>query len=46
MGVVPGWSSITNLTSQFGGIPGNSSGKTSGYSQTTGISSRWEIMVT
>jgi hypothetical protein len=30
MGAVPGWSSITNSTSQSGGIPGNSSGKTSG----------------
>jgi hypothetical protein len=46
MGAVPGWSSITNSTSLSGGIPGYLSGKTSGYSQTTGISSRGEIKVT
>src|SRR3954463_13472702 len=36
IGAVPGSSSITNSTSRSGGIPGNSSGKTSGNSQTTG----------
>jgi hypothetical protein len=35
MGAVPGKRSITNSTSQSGGIPGNSSGKTSGKSLTT-----------
>jgi hypothetical protein len=37
MGAVPGCSSISNSMSLSGGIPGNLSGKTSGYSQTTGI---------
>jgi hypothetical protein len=35
MGEVPGKRSITNLTSLSSGIPGNSSGKTSGKSLTT-----------
>jgi hypothetical protein len=35
MGAVPGKRSITNSTSLSGGIPGNSSGKTSGKSLTT-----------
>jgi hypothetical protein len=35
MGAVPGKRSITNLTSLSGGIPGNSSGKSSGKSLTT-----------
>jgi hypothetical protein len=35
IGVVPGKSSMTNSTSLSGGIPGNSSGKTSGKSLTT-----------
>jgi hypothetical protein len=39
MGAVLGCNSIINSTSLSGGIPGNSSGKTSGYSHTTGISS-------
>src|ERR1043165_5359495 len=35
IGCVPGSSSITNSIARMGGIPGNSSGKTSGNSQTT-----------
>jgi hypothetical protein len=35
IGAVPGKRSITNSTSLSGGIPGNSSGKTSGKSLTT-----------
>jgi hypothetical protein len=35
MGAVPGKRSITNSFSLSGGIPGNSSGKTSGKSLTT-----------
>jgi hypothetical protein len=35
MGAVPGNRSMTNSTSLSGGIPGNSSGKTSGKSLTT-----------
>src|SRR6266542_1271776 len=37
MGAVPGRSSIENSTARSGGRPGRSSGKTSGYSLTTGI---------
>jgi hypothetical protein len=37
IGAVPGCNSIANSMSLLGGIPSNSSGKTSGYSQTTGI---------
>jgi hypothetical protein len=37
IGAVPGCSSIANSMSLSGGIPGNSSGKTSGYSQITEI---------
>jgi hypothetical protein len=37
IGVVPGYSSIANSMSLSGDIRGNSSRKTSGYSQTTGI---------
>src|SRR3954462_14157901 len=40
IGAVPGIRSTMNSTHLSGGIPGNSSGKTSGKSQTTGISSR------
>ena len=40
IGAVPGYSSITNSTSRSGGIPGNSSGNTPGYSLTTGISAK------
>jgi hypothetical protein len=40
MGAVPGIKSIINSISQLGGIPGSSSGKTSGYSQTMGTSSK------
>src|SRR3954463_10044221 len=36
---VPGSNSITNSIARTGGIPGNSSGKTSGNSQTTLTSS-------
>ena len=39
-GAVPGGSSMTNSTSLSGGMPGNSSGKTSRNSHTTGTSSR------
>src|SRR6185436_17619968 len=39
IGAVPGCSSMTNSISWSGGIPGKSSGKTSAYSRTTGISS-------
>src|ERR1043165_3644407 len=39
IGCVPGSSSITNSIARTGGIPGNSSGKTSGNSQTTLTSS-------
>jgi hypothetical protein len=38
MGAVPGCSSMINSISLSGGIPGKSSGKTSGYSQTIGMS--------
>jgi hypothetical protein len=38
MGAVPGNNSIRNSTSQSGGIPGKSSGKTSGNSTITGFS--------
>jgi hypothetical protein len=37
IGAVSGCSSIANSMSLSGGIPGYSYGKTSGYSQTTGI---------
>src|SRR3954471_12627303 len=40
IGVVPGIRSTINSTHLSGGIPDNSSGKTSGKSRTTGISSR------
>ncbi|PUZ50953.1 hypothetical protein GQ55_6G119000 [Panicum hallii var. hallii] len=40
MGEVPGIRSMTNSISLSGGIPGSSSGKTSGYSFTTGTSSK------
>src|SRR3954469_11687137 len=40
IGVVPGLRSTMNSTHLSGGIPGSPSGKTSGKSQTTGISSR------
>ena len=36
MGVVPGASSMMNSISQSGGMPGSSSGNTSGNSHTTG----------
>src|SRR3954468_7100674 len=39
IGCVPGSSSITNSIARIGGIPGNSSGKTSGNSRTTLTSS-------
>src|ERR1041384_875683 len=39
IGVVPGIRSTMNCTHLSGGMPGSSSGKTSGKSQTTGISS-------
>src|ERR1041384_2791833 len=39
IGCVPGSNSITNSIARTGGIPGNSSGKTSGNSQTTLTSS-------
>src|ERR1041385_3963874 len=39
IGVVPGIRSTMNSTHLSGGIPGSSSGKTSGNSRTTGISS-------
>src|SRR4051812_24191052 len=39
IGCVPGSSSITNSIARTGGIPGNSSGKTSGKSETTLTSS-------
>ena len=39
IGTVPGTRSITNSTSLSSGIPGSSSGKTSGKSRTTGMSS-------
>jgi hypothetical protein len=46
MGVVPGYNSMANSISLSGGIPSNSFGKTSGYSQTTGILSTGDsIMV-
>jgi hypothetical protein len=35
VGAVPGKGSMANSTSLYGGIPGNSSGKTSGKSLTT-----------
>jgi hypothetical protein len=38
IGAVPGFNSITNSTSLYGGNPGRSSGKTSGNSHTTEIS--------
>ncbi|KAJ0493549.1 hypothetical protein HanIR_Chr12g0587441 [Helianthus annuus] len=38
IGAVPGIKWILNSTSLSGGNPGNSSGKTSGYSDTTGMS--------
>src|ERR1041385_1056957 len=40
IGAVPGIRSTMNSTHLSGGIPGSSSGKTSGNSRTTGISSR------
>src|SRR4051812_40177739 len=40
IGVVPGIRSTTNSTALLGGSPGNSLGKTSRKSRTTGISSR------
>lgn len=40
MGEVLGIRSMTNSISQSGGISGSSSGNTSGYSLTTGTSSR------
>src|ERR1043165_194289 len=40
IGAVPGLRSTMNSTALSGGIPDNSSGKTSGKSRTTGISSR------
>ena len=40
IGVVPGFKSMTNSTALAGGIPGSSSGKTSGKSQTTGMFSK------
>src|SRR3954451_24912274 len=40
IGAVPGIRSTMNSTHLSGGIPGSSSGKTSGKSRTTGISSR------
>src|SRR3954469_9063906 len=40
IGAVPGIRSTMNSTHLSGGIPDNSSGKTSGKSRTTGISSR------
>jgi hypothetical protein len=40
MGVMPCCSSMVNSTSQYGGMPGKSSRKTSGYSRAIGISSR------
>src|SRR3954471_10494209 len=40
IGVVPGIRSTMNSTHLSGGIPDSSSGKTSGKSQTTGLSSR------
>src|SRR4051812_21699260 len=40
IGVVPGIRSTMNSIDLLGGIPGSSSGKTSGKSRTTGISSR------
>src|SRR3954466_13328779 len=40
IGVVPGIRSTMNSTHLSGGMPDNSSGKTSGKSRTTGISSR------
>src|ERR1041385_6960979 len=40
IGAVPGARSIMNSTHLSGGIPGSSSGKTSGKSRTTEISSR------
>jgi hypothetical protein len=39
-GVVPGCNSMANSMSLSGGIPGNSSRKTSGYAQTTRIFSK------
>src|SRR6266542_5876306 len=42
-GAVPGRSSIENSTARSGGRPGRSSGKTSGYSLTTGIASKGSI---
>src|ERR1043165_9670297 len=39
IGAVPGIRSTMNSTALSGGIPDNSSGKTSGKSRTTGISS-------
>src|SRR3954465_10543595 len=39
IGVVPGIRSTTNSTHLSGGMPDSSSGKTSGKSRTTGISS-------
>ncbi|KAJ0588125.1 hypothetical protein HanIR_Chr04g0170971 [Helianthus annuus] len=38
-GAAPGMISIRNSTCRSGGKPGSSSGKTSGYSEITGISS-------
>src|SRR4051812_38367922 len=42
IGVVPGIRSTMNSTHLSGGMPDSSSGKTSGKSQTTRISSRFE----
>src|SRR3954470_10077627 len=41
IGAVPGARSTMNSTHLSGGMPGSSSGKTSGKSRTTGISSRY-----
>ena len=44
MGAVPGTKLMTNSRSLSGGIPGNSSGKTSGNSLTTGTSSKDRVL--
>ena len=43
MGVVPGASSMMNSISRSGGMPGSSSGNTSGNSHTTGTFLSYEM---
>jgi len=45
IGAVPGCNSITNSMSLSGDIPDKSSGKTSAYSHTTGISSNLDVLM-